>query len=525
MLKPFLRSVSYLVMASLLFTGMPAPMPKAFAQAAPISNCANVLAADQGMDPACSAKRFGSQVVAYPKLQWERIAEVPAPTVTTGGGVLPPSTESLAMANRAAIALGVPSSEVTSAVQMFPSNVPFVFARYNPLDNTMSVDIFKLEKGGSGNSVTSGLYHAKFAPSHGNFWKASGAYLDPQRRIAGDTPGLNPFEAFTCPASTTFCNLSVSGAQVVVGHAMRYVGAPLSVLAVAQTRFDQTQTKSGNAFKKKVTTKVYGMAKPAWLIGYPAQFQARSSTIPMAAYCANDPRATTCALYQTASAGVMFEQYEGGSLSAYEDAWLIDQWTKSGLGWLAVLVVAVVLSFTVAGIGAAVGLNAAAATGAVTSGVATGVMGGYLAAAGVTMGSLAMSVAVEAALIGGAMMLGGADLSGPLKFGYNAIYGQVENVKGYNDPPNYDKNNQLLNMKVVPLTHNEITGNAYGNALTGFATTFQGTCPPGAALANCAGATGVIQHADQYIEQNQVQFLRDNGGKIVRNDAGGGFGQ
>ena len=496
MLNPFLRAVTYLVTASMLFTGMPAPLPQAMASPL-VAECTNVFAAERGYDANCAVRRLSDgTLLAYPKLQWERISDAPAVPGPSGAG-LAPSQEALALANRAAVSLKLPSSEVASAVQAFPSNVPLVFARYNPMDMTLSIDLFKVERAVVGGEARAGVYHAKFGPGHGDAWRAAGAYAVPAARETGAV-GLNPFAAFKsplgCPVNYVFCNITLSGAQVAVGHAMRYAGAPMSLVAINKTRSDTSQTKSGNAFVKKITTTVTGYAKPLWLIGYPAQFQARSASLPMATMCANDPRSERCPAYQVASAGVVFEEYEGGTLAGYEDSWELFKETKSGLGWLSVLVVAVVVSFATAGIGAAAGVGVGAAGGAGAAGaagVATGVLGSYAVAAGYTIGSLAASIAVETALIGSLMALGGADLSAGLKFGMNAVYGQVETVKGWGDKPPQGDMDFRLNLRVHPLTHNDIHVDARFpgldqkplNSLSAFGATFQGKLPTGPAAA------------------------------------------
>lgn len=529
MLTRFFRSISFTLVVALVVTSIPVAAPSAWAQAA---NCSSASAADRGEVAGCAAVRLENGLtVAYPKIQWTRISDAPASGVTSGSAIVS-SPEAVTLANRSAVALGVSSNEISSAIQAFPSNVPLVFARYNPMEATLRIDLFKLEKATVGSQTRAGLYHASFSPAHGDYWKAARAYISPTDQQSGNRAGVNPFELFKGSDSSLFYNVSLGGAQVAVGHAMRYLRAPMGVLAVASARYTQRTEKSGNAFKKKTKTIVTAHVKPAWMIAYPAQFQQRNTSLPMASFCANDPKAGTCKAYQVATAGVVFEEFEGGTLSADENAWDVWEKTKSGLGFLAVLAIAVVLSFTIAGAIGAMGIGAGAGAGATGAAVGGGTAAGASASAGI-FGSLMTAgtgvgfsgvisaVALESAVVGSLMMLGGANLSSMMHFSPSAIVGDVDVVSGYLEGPELDQFQAPTSAKVQPLTvSNFVTG---GATLDGFTDTVVGdtsSCPVGAPLSACsAGATGVILRHDQYIEQNQVQFLRDNGGKVIRNDS------
>ncbi|MNR71417.1 hypothetical protein D3C71_20320 [compost metagenome] len=527
MLRRFFRSISSVLVVALIATSIPSPGRVAWAQAA----VCNALSAERGEQAGCAAVRLegGGGVVAYPKIQWEWIADAPAPTNATGSAVVS-SPEAVTLANRSAVALGVNSNEVASAIQMFPSNVPLVFARYNPMELTLRIDLFKLEKATRGSETRAGLYHATFTPAHGDFWKASRAYIDPARQADGNVAGLNPFARFTSSNPAVFQHITVAGAQVAVGHAMRYVRAPLAVLAVADARYTQRTEKSGNAFRKKTKTIVTAHVKSSWMIAYPQGFQSRSTSMPMATYCANDPAASSCPAYQVASSGVVFEEFEGGTLSGFENQWDVWEKTQSGLGFLAVLAIAVILSFTLAGALAAAGIGAGAAgagaTGVAVGGsasaatAATGLFGTLIGSVGVTGFTTATAIAFESAIVGSLMMLGGANLSSMMHFSPSAVYGDVNVVAGYTENPDLDKIQRPTSERVQPLTVSDFSRGA--PALTGFEQTVVGDksgCAIGKALSDCVGTTGVILRQDQYVEQNQVQFLRDNGGRIIRNDS------
>jgi hypothetical protein len=519
------KALSSIVSVAMVVTTIPLTVPRVVA--APV--CYNAYAADSGQDPNCAGTRIGGQTIAYPKLQWQRVSDMPlaatsGSTVAATGG-----NEAIQLANRSAAALGLSASDVASVVTLFPANVPYIFARYDPLDGTLRVDIFKLEKTISNGQKLAGLYRASFAPGNGDFWKASRSYITPDAFKSAMTPGVNPFAAFQQGSDDIFHNISLSAAQVAVGHAMRYAGAPVAVLEVADTRFSQETQKSGGVFRKTVTTIVRGHAKPKWFIAQPTAFMQRSTTLPMAGYCAPDPSRTDCALYETATSGVSFEEFDGGMLSKAEDTWELDRQSQSGWGFLAILVVAVVASFALAAIGPAL-MSAAGAGGAATTaagatmGASAGLFGSALIGGEIVSGlTLAGAIAVETAAYATALALvSGANLSSVMAMGPGVVFAHASVSKGTADLASMDEMTRRLNSHVSPTTTGDFTQGA--PLLTGFSQTVVGTCAPGTPLSQCAGATGVVQHVDQYNEHNMVNFVRDNNGLIVRDGSTPGTG-
>jgi len=506
------KTLSSIVSVALVVTSIPLTVPRVMA--APV--CNNPYTADAGQAAGCAGTRIGGVPVAFQKLDWQRVTDMPL-SATPGSATVVGGSEAIQLANRSAAALGLSASDVASAVTLFPANVPYIFARYNPLDGTLRVDVFKLEKTIVNGARTAGLYRATFTPSNGDFWKASRSYIHPDAYKAGNTPGVNPFATFI-GGDDYFHGIGMAGAQVAIGHAMRYAGAPLAVLQVADAKTATETQKSGNAFRKKVTTIVNGITKPRWYIAQPASFMQRSTTMPMASICAPDPRRDSCAVYETASSGVSFEEFNGGMLSSAEDKWELDRQTKSGWGFLAILVVAVVASFALAAIAPALGLASSAAAGASAIGApAAGMMGSLLTAGGVltTSASLLASVAVETAVIGSGMaLLGGGNLGGMYSFQPSVLLGVMPVAKATVDTVDNTAIGQKLTAAVGVRTTSDFSQG--GATLTGFQTTVVGNCPVGSPLASCAGATGVVQHVDQYGEHNMYQFIRDNSGQIVR---------
>lgn len=507
------KTLSSIVSLALVVTSIPMTVPRVMA--APV--CSNAYGADAGQVAGCAGTRIGGIPVAFQKLDWQRVNDMPL-TAAPGSTSVVGGAEAVQLANRSAAALGLTSADVASVVTLFPSNVPYLFARYNPLDQTLRVDIFKLEKTISGGEQRAGLYRATFTPSNGDFWKASRSYIHPDAYKAGNTPGVNPFSRFVGSGDDMFHGISLAGARVAIGHAMRYAGAPIGVLQVAETRMNSETQKSGNAFRKKVTTIVNGYAKPRWFIAQPAAFMQRSTTLPMDQYCAADPDRTNCAAYETATSGVSFEEFDGGMLSNAEDKWELDRQTKSGWGFLAILVVAVVASFALAAIAPALGLGASAAAGSTAvAGPAAGMMGNLLVTGGLmgASSSLVAAVALETAVAASGMaLLGGANLGGMYSFQPTVLLGVAPVAKGTGGALDTSAMTVKLSGQVGPRTTSDFTQG--GATLSGFQSTVVGTCAPGAALSSCVGSTGVLQHMDQYGEQNMYQFVRDNSGLIVR---------
>lgn len=504
------RVLSSMLSVALVVTGVaPASVN------AGVPSCTSAFAADRGQLPGCSSVRVGGLPVAYPKLQWEKLDAVALPE-TPGSTKLVGGDEAVAMANRAARELGLSASDVASAATLFPSNVPYVFARMNPMDATLRIDIYKLEKTTQPDGTkTAGLYHAVFGPSHGDYWKASRAYIDPSSFKSGSVPGVNPFQAFQGSNPEIFQGITMTGAQVAIGHAMRLAGAPLAVFAVAESRMSQRTKKSGNAFRKKVETWTYGHSKPRWFIAQPSHLLDRSTSMQVATMCATDPTRSSCQLFQTATSGVTFEEFSGGTLLSDEDTWTLDYQKKSGLGFLGALVLGVVGSFALAGILAASGVMAGAAAGATavgsSAGVAMGSFGSFLINQGLITGftTLGASMAVEAAYVATSMaLLGGANLGSVISANPGVMLGFIDTSVGKMSPPGLNRLQGKLNGFVSPRMTGAMEVGA--QSLTAVQTTATGNCPPNSPASLCSAAGGFMPRAAQYTEHNLFEFVRDN---------------
>lgn len=502
-----------------------------FTQTLPLSAHAttftcNASLADAGQDPRCAAVRIGGVPVAYPKLQWEKISEVPLAS-KAGSTEIAGGSQAMTLANRTALALGLSPSDIANVNTTFPANVPYVFARYNPIDLTLRIDLFKLDKQVDTSGAKAYMMHATFTPAHGDHWKANRSYIHPDAYTAGTTPGLNPFSAFLQSGSNEFHNISLAGAQVAVGHAMRMSAAPLGLLAVSETRFSQVTTKSGGLFKKTVRTWTYGHAKPRWMIAQPTDVLSRSTTPAFAAFCANDPNIEECPRYQTAVSGVSFEEFTGGTLLEEEEKWEVDFQKKSGLSFLGALVLGVLGSFAISALMASAGISlgatgAASAVGGASSGTALGSFGSFLTTQGVITGvtGLGQAIAIEAAYVALSMaVVGGANLSSVIAVSPGVLLGSVRVHKGLQSPQELSRIQAKLNTEVSSRVKGEFHkgGPDSGSALKGFNRTVMGDCEVGKKLSECsASANGMVPRVDQYSEQNRVEFTKETNGSVVR---------
>ena len=499
------------------------PLTPATAQATTFTCSATM--ADSGQDPRCAAVRVGGVPIAYPKLQWTMVSEVPV-AAEAGSTQVVGGSQALALANRTALVLDLAPSDIANLNTTFPANVPYVFARYNPLDMTLRVDLFKLEKSVTSSGPRAHMLHAAFTPAHGDHWRANRSYIHPNAYQAGVTPGVNPFSTFQRAGSEEFHEISLAGAQVAMGHAMRMAGAPLGLLAVTQTRFSQETRRSGNAFRKRVETWTYGHAKPRWMIAMPADVLSRSTTLAFASFCANNPRTDECARYQTAVSGVAFEEFTGGTLNELEERWLVDYQRRSGLGFLGALVLGVIGSFAISALMGAAGISlgatgAAGTVGGASTGTALGSFGSFLTSNGLITGvtGLGQAIAIEAAYIALRLaVVGGASPGSVIKADLGVLLGNVRVHKGHQSPHSLNAMQQKLNNQVAPRVRGSLQAATPGSGgmLRGFSATVLGDCPVGAKLASCTGNSGMVPRVDQFTEQNRVQFTKDTGGNLTR---------
>lgn len=277
--------------------------------------------------------------------------------------------------------LGLSSREISDRMSRFPANASYVFAAYSPENGELSVEVHRIEKRPDGVIY---IDQADFTPWHGEKWKAAGKYRT-AAEITFGAAGYNPFENFKGASSEdpVFHNISWTGAQVAIGHAMRNYGAMIGFIAVSQSRTTQSQSSSGNFFKKTVTTTVKGWVKPEWYIATPVELQQENAQIASICVSAVQTATETTSCddpAHVAISGVSISPWKGGNMPMDEE--MVYQWTHKQSSWT-IAFFAVVLAIVTWGIATAlvqVAPHLVAATGLPAGGLAAVAGVGYAVA-------------------------------------------------------------------------------------------------------------------------------------------------
>lgn len=496
----FKKSVSTVVMIA--YTTLSTLIPVGKLHAAPICDASNPTTA-QGATPGCAIKKFPSGAYAYAKLEWTEIAQLSQ--TPTSGIDLTMSTGDRVVANnnRTAAALGLQANQIADVVSLFPTNVPFVFGRYNPMSKELRIDVFKIEKSNGAMK----MLQAPFTPAHGGGFAAAMTYSTPSDKANGFNPGANPFAMFMQPGQDAFYNVdSPAAVQVAVGHAMRMSSASIGLVAFAKNRVNQYQTKGGSWYKKKVTTHVEGFTKPEWYVATPETFQPHGTT---ATICAVVVSGTACPQHLAVPSGVSWTQWEGGNLPAFEE--MTSNWTetKSSFTLLAWIVVAFLVVATAGALAVAAGATVSAlgpATfiqGLMTAGGAGAAAGGTA----LTMNAVLAAAAIEAAAVGIVGGMAGAGLGDGVKGPYQG----ASSAFGAPVIPDTDAGKSVYDGLKASFDTPSISDMGVKSVSQGL----YGTgCAPGAMAASCANS-GVVPRADLGKETNNVQFWKDNGGPAL----------
>lgn len=470
-----------------------------------------------GFSDQCAVRTIGGVPVAYPKFTWTELSSIPYAVPSGGSRVsVEGGPQAVNLANRTALALDLESSSVAQIMTLFPSNVPYVLGRFNPTEGKLRIDVFKLEKTTGNGAPTIRMLSSQFTPEHGEIWKANRNYISPDDFKSGVVAGVNPFASFKGNGDGQFHNISLSGAQVALGHAIRAHGAGLGALAMAETRVSSVTTKSGGVFKKTVRTWVYGHAKPKWFLAVPKDVLRSSSSAVDASFCATDPSLGNCPLYATASAGVSFEEMSGGTLSAFEDTWQIDFMKSSGLTFVGALFLGVLGSFALAGIMTSAGFGAAA--GGAASGATVGSFGSAAIGAGVLSPTITLGAAIafEAAVVAGQMvLLGGANLNSLIAVNAGVLTANVSVLNGLHSQVSLTKYDNAINGRLGSL----ISGPTNSSMLTGVSQTVYGAgCSAGDSSAGCNNV-GSVPKPSAYAESRQFEFVKDGNGQVLRQNS------
>jgi hypothetical protein len=435
----------------------------------------------------CAVVKAGPNSVPIPRMQWDLVSSDATDDMAKIVSVANLDRNTVT-GNSSASAAYLTADKVPTALNSFPANVPLVIGRYEPVSMTLHVDVFKIEHQQVNGKMTNAVYHANFAPAYGDYWKAMGTYLSPEQRQKGTAVGPNPFAPFGAPGDDSFSNITMSGAMVVLGHAQRYVGAPMSVLVNHIPSTEQKTQKSGGLFRKKVKTTITYYVTPEYYVGAPNSLQGGTT----ATYCATDPGSDgDCPSYAIASSGVGFMKLEGGNTIETKEK--ISEWSQTKSGWtlLAIFVFAFVLSFAFAAVGPAI---------AATGGTAGAISGGFWSAVlgGGTFMDAGLYTAITAAKGGG---FGGV-------YGSTGMFYAQPKALDFAKPPEHESTKQYLDQ-----IRGRYTG-ALDSAISGARQQFLGNCGSDTLQKNCSGASGIVPRADQYQQFNSVEFVRDNGAPV-----------
>lgn len=481
-------TVNVMMMQSMMIsTAAAAPVCSAYGANSPTAQCTTVKA--------------GSTVVAVPRMAWTLVSEdVMAQTQRELASLA--GTRNSLTGNYTAALSALTSDKVASAVNSFPANVPMVVGRYEPLSRTLRVDVFKIERTIRAGQPRSALYQSTFSPAYGGYWKAMGTYLPASARQAGNAVGPDPFVSFSRSGSDMFHDITQHGAMVVLGHAQRYVGAPMSLLIDHFPEHKTSTKKSGNIFRKKVTTTVEYSAKPHYYLGAPMGMQGGLQY----SFCAANPQADSCPAYESASSGVGFMKISGGNI--IDNPQFVHQWSHTEKGWtlLAVLVIAFVFSFVAAAI--APTLSATLATGAGTAAptMGAGFWTNMLSMTGVGGTTAVSAAALEAGIYTAVTAAAGSGFGGVYGTGGSMVYAQEKAFA----PPTEPEHESAQQYRDKMLTQGMATGTV-DQAIQPVRSQLSGNCGVGVLLKDCPGNSGILPRGDGYLDFGGVEFMRDNG--------------
>ena len=284
--------------------------------------------------------------VSIPRTNWSEIAQIaPQP----GGGFnlqMIQGERWITLNQQRAGMLGLASSQVGHTIHKLPDHDVMVMGIYSPERAELHVVAEKIEKGPDGYVR---IYMMEWTPWYGRYWERARSYLDSTEALDPDTPGYNPFHNFEGSSVTDpiFHNISPNAAEVVVGQAARFLGAPWALIAQDHVSFQQWTSSKSGLFKSSVTQHVNAYAVPQWEVGLPIEAQEHGN---VAAICVvNYNGGTGCdEPDHVASSGMSFEQWSGGDMP--EQPTLIYQYTHTQSSWsvLAFTVLTFVLTYGLA---------------------------------------------------------------------------------------------------------------------------------------------------------------------------------
>jgi hypothetical protein len=213
--------------------------------------------------------------------------------------------------------------------------------------------------------------------------------------------------------------------------------------------------------------------------------------------------ASNCPQQFAVNSGVVWSQWTGGSLPAFED--MTSNWTQSKNSFTVFAFVAIAFLVVMT----AGALAVAAGDGATALGPATFIQGLMATGAGAAGGgALAMSTVlssavIEAAAVGAVSGLAGAGLTDGVTAPYLGARSGFEQTA----PPTGEAQKSLYDMALAPFDTPSITGSGVRAVSQGL---YGKACAPGQASSECADS-GIVPRKDTGAEANSIQFWHDNG--------------
>lgn len=448
--------------------------------------------------------REGTQMVALPKDNWQILARATWNKAREEFNWDMIDGPEWITKNRAEFGKigGLPPNAVMSDwIRQQPGNGRLVFAAYSPETLSLRIAVQKVEKLPNGDIIVAVM---DFTPHHGRHWEYGGQYRTAaENSYDRNGKGYNPFQAFAGgDDDPVFHNISWSGAVVAIGAAIMNQKALFGFIAVDQLRNDTQQSKSGNWFRKRVTTTTRVYAKPKWWFAGPVEMVpgGQHHSICVGPEAIANPNAGCTDQARVANSHVLVSEWVGGNLPVGED--LIYQWSSTQKSWT-VLFYTVIIALSVAGAGLLMaGAAGMGSTGAIAATAATG---SGSAGLGVT-GSLAAGAAAGGAY---AAVSTGTFQSGSFTSVQGGFLDEINS--GFMTQPNpggahEQRITQALDNKLIQPSIQS------GQSLSSVAAFFGTECPLNLSVEQCNAAgqnPGIGWRTDSYMQDKEVLRLRN----------------
>lgn len=416
-----------------------------------------------------------------PRLNYEPIS---ATLERSGSSFLPGDADrkygSLKGLYRAARVAGLDPGQTVSVVEQLPSNAPFIIGRYAAATGELVVEVYKVERTGT----QTGVYRAVFTPEHGELWKAAGTY-----KANSTSEGVDPFFQFKQASRPgVFVNVSFDAAQVIIGHAMRYLSTPMAVLATASPRTEQTMTTNyGQHLRKTVELKVTTYLDPKWYIAAPPSFQPGGSS---AAICLHYSGSCEAAPGLIAPAMVTFQEWQGGTLPNAPTLVGTESLNESHFHFESFVAAAYVYTFAASSMRTAVGLTAPPLTE-------------NLLTHGFTNPKLNVTTRERAFYSGLPAVLNGGSLE-EVQAGYRKTASKGNLIRVEDRTPVAQQVSTVSASQVIDAS-------LVNGGMASFKQYAVGDCAISKTLADCGNpdTSGMLPRADTYVELDTTRFYQD----------------